>query len=1097
MLRFHDLMDSGTAFQYIAHMRDQIKNVMLPAAHFYVTPFNSKLSATSPSLSDWSAEASASAYATRRTSRPPGEEELEGDYSGYAGLTLPSPELRQRNSSAEGNLVDDETALLPQHREEGLEEDDDGLDQTLTQRRRTDGYTPLDNYDPLNPDWVQPEEPANAEDVTDLLESWRPDTLVSILLSRGSLSLTKNQYDLIRTTFGIEHLATYDRLLENIRPFMEKYALPRTVEHEIPPSWRTEYQIKDSNDDTLLIVPPSEWACHDMRDPSMFESIFGTFAPPAGESIESSGMVTHRARFTRPTLFIYSSFLGRTTRSYPDDHISILRRGSSSRCKFIIKDIWVVGRTDDLAYYNTNGAGDNALLGFKKSKYTVHNVPAGFPVAGDVCVQLLPGEAQVSSTNTYILTFRQWRTAGRWNHTTFSTFLPTNAPPGQPQLQFWRMENVKDIAQVKRVNPAHNEPSNLNPNRGVLQDNSPYFVYRYLLYADGFTPQQTKSTKGEVCGIYMLPVGIPSAKKNFTRNVHCISATPRGVSSNTVLHAIVPDIVRGCTEGFKTRTPYGAQVTVFLDCMGFVGDYPAVVQVIDTLKPKSNVPCTHCTFHVNINPDRNEGSKHAATSKVHSQMTSVVRTRSRTTEIRRHALTADDFKAMGLIDDARFGDVRCPLIYLDRKLNWSERWIKKSLQGTPVVPGKFCAYQSTAVGPDHCFFGLMKNTIVACTERFSALIKIEVDARLRCELAANGLPTQGKVFNHKGGKEFNLHSNTISSTYAIFLVGLPVFEVMFKRYFDETQETNPLLRMYYLLHRLVAETYYWPQQRVDPPSVYNRILGIDKSSYHETLRDFATAYVSSVDAVITRGLDRIVNPHVDKPNVHRHVRHVQELVFEHAHQPLKKIYGNHNARNRHYSMLREILHDDFLVRVFDSYMKYSSTEGQEKVRYSRHLCDLLFGRSINELQHSTQELQIRAKIASIFGDGPAVRALKRKARDKQDNSNFPTWKVRVMLPLRTSANFTEARLDYFLTLAKRVDASASNIPRFYRYATRGKAATQRLQGNVACQVLLTPGERAASVLRPSGEGDYLYYFTVHSIFAIDSQPYAVTPKSWN
>jgi len=168
-----------------------------------------------------------------------------------------------------------------------------------SQSRRTDGFVPVPEYNPLD------------------------------------------EYGFVRDVFGSSgdpslSLATYDRLKQFIRPFMERYALPRPVEHPVPAAFRSRIRLNGSKDDTLLVVPPSEWAIHDVRDPAMYDDLFGDSSPTGGESIESSHIVTQRENITSPTRFIYTLLNGETVRSYSRDTISLLFDDSDIRHHFTV-----------------------------------------------------------------------------------------------------------------------------------------------------------------------------------------------------------------------------------------------------------------------------------------------------------------------------------------------------------------------------------------------------------------------------------------------------------------------------------------------------------------------------------------------------------------------------------------------------------------------------------------------------------------------------------------------------------------------------------------------------------------------------------------
>ena len=65
---------------------------------------------------------------------------------------------------------------------------------------------------------------------------------------------------------------------------------------------------------------------------------------------------------------------------------------------------------------------------------------------------------------------------------------------------------------------------------------------------------------------------------------------------NKVLKAIEEDLVRGATTGIPALDPYGRPVQIFIDTVGYFGDYPAVTDTTDVRGHIATAFCTFCTF---------------------------------------------------------------------------------------------------------------------------------------------------------------------------------------------------------------------------------------------------------------------------------------------------------------------------------------------------------------------------------------------------------------------------------------------------------------------------------------------------------------------
>ena len=182
--------------------------------------------------------------------------------------------------------------------------------------------------------------------------------------------------------------------------------------------------------------------------------------------------------------------------------------------------------------------------------------------------------------------------------------------PGEPtkQLVFAPRESVVDgelnlahctVFTVQRVTysstsaPLDVQKQNV-PCSGFLHDGRRFVVYKFLLYCDDFQPYTRKS--GSFGGCYMLPMGITPSQRSGYGAVRYIGLTPPQVSSNEILQYIIQDIVKCSTTGVRGLDPWGNPVTIFIDVLGYIGDYPAVTHSLDLLGHNSRAPCHLCYF---------------------------------------------------------------------------------------------------------------------------------------------------------------------------------------------------------------------------------------------------------------------------------------------------------------------------------------------------------------------------------------------------------------------------------------------------------------------------------------------------------------------
>ncbi len=129
---------------------------------------------------------------------------------------------------------------------------------------------------------------------------------------------------------------------------------------------------------------------------------------------------------------------------------------------------------------------------------------------------------------------------------------------------------------------------------GTLSSSESYFIYRFLIYWDEFEIQRGKSASGE--GVYLLCLNLPVAARSSPSAIRVISVTPPGVSVASVFEKLIDDIVQGMTTGFVDYDAEGKRRRIFLDLVGFIGDTPALNQILDTLGHTGSACCHLCRF---------------------------------------------------------------------------------------------------------------------------------------------------------------------------------------------------------------------------------------------------------------------------------------------------------------------------------------------------------------------------------------------------------------------------------------------------------------------------------------------------------------------
>lgn len=474
-------------------------------------------------------------------------------------------------------------------------------------------------------------------------------------------------------------------------------------------------------------------------------------------------------------------------------------------------------------------------------------------------------------------------------------------------------------------------PRQLACNRGVLSNGKRYLVYRIVLYTDGFGQLKSLSDQREVGGVYILPIGLPTESKRSWSGARVISLTPDGHSMNKVLTAIEGDLVLGATTGIPGLDPYGRPVQIFLDTVGYFGDYPAVTATTDVRGHNATAFCTFCTFREVHNAPG--GSKMYSTD-IHSRRLGVMRWDSRRDVVRSKIPTGTLERRLGFSTLTEDKANELPLVSLAKKLRRSGR--ARTQAGRPVVPYGFDSVQSTAAAPDHLLSGLIDDVLWLCFTKLQTEEEQNRTEALICSNAKrNGLDTQGRFMKWKNGKPDGLRSVTMSTNMCILLAAAPTFRQHYQR------TGNSVFLLPQKLQNVIACMY-------DSPSVETE--GEDaRDAYSEYSLLCATGRrVMSAKAFIQscsreHKKDPAGCKRLNKPNVHRllelcchtivnygHGLNCSEMVLESMHRRFKNWLETNPHADSHISAVEKALSADWMGRVSILYRTMTHGTEQEK-----------------------------------------------------------------------------------------------------------------------------------------------------------------------
>lgn len=458
---------------------------------------------------------------------------------------------------------------------------------------------------------------------------------------------------------------------------------------------------------------------------------------------------------------------------------------------------------------------------------------------------------------------------------------------------------------------------------GRLKSGQKYYIYRIVLYTDDFNPSSLLYPRGSNGGCYMQAVGLPRSCRLALSCIRPLALTPTGVKSNMVLDALLPDLVHGATSGFEVMDGYGQLARVFIDVVGFLGDYHGTSDVLDVMKQSARAPCPCCTFRKRSTPAE---SNYAYSATLNCRHSSFTRGLFRMKALRSSGLSEVERKWLGmssgtLADCEEQG--KWPMVKLAIMLSQHREDHKTP---GPLLTNENCLidltyfdpYSRNIVAPDHCICGLIGcvlTAVFAQTENKSnrSIINLALCAALR----QVGVTGQATLYNFQTEK---VNSASMSTLYGIGLV-LPAVLCALKM-----QDEVPIFGVLVALQKLIALLFWWPSMDTDHPLHFAEVHGKDTTKYYTALQHLATKFIVEVSAFCCAHPDK--KQLIDRPNVHRllelvvhtvplygHASLVGEMLFESMHQPLKRSLSKDTSPHAHNSAIIHAVCHDWLHRI--------------------------------------------------------------------------------------------------------------------------------------------------------------------------------------
>jgi hypothetical protein len=236
-----------------------------------------------------------------------------------------------------------------------------------------------------------------------------------------------------------------------------------------------------------------------------------------------------------------------------------------------------------------------------------------------------------------------------------------------------------------------------------------------------------------------------------------------------------PRNIVNCTmTGVQEMNAKGEKVTVFLDIVGYIGDFPAVMHALDALGHNSRA---HCHLFAFLRHDRTgtEGfNYYGYSTSVHSRASSFCREDKRIKSVRRGFMTSSLVQTLSL--KSTVDESRCLRHTLSDALSNVRSQVPLTDCGVPVVPSVFDPYRYCMVATDHLLFGLVQDVTNATIALCSPRVRVTAEGLMRDALCLQNLGRKKQLFSRT---YLSLHSMSMFVLFAVLLVAPSSFHTAF------------------------------------------------------------------------------------------------------------------------------------------------------------------------------------------------------------------------------------------------------------------------------------------------------------------------------
>lgn len=778
-------------------------------------------------------------------------------------------------------------------------------------------------------------------------KTWTPQNLGTLLFLMGAKRLSDDQYrDVIRKlnsffprTNVVEKsqksngtfpsLSTYRRVL---KPLAEETLFASSTKETFSQdgqkagSQSTAYQKKGTSDTDVLVVLPSEWARMDFKTSYMKELLWGSQSRNRSESemfeyIESCPIAQHRSSLL--TQFRLQTKEGREISIRKGTEIE-LHIPQSAKLENTIKIFELKGCISPVH----DRSQDTCL------KLPVHNISlqqkeAVKNYSEDNCANSRNGDIEILFETLVGKVYAILR----------GITLP-GAQEFRQRIFFQHPdESLSFHLNITSIFTSGNELERYRPVQscGKLKDGTRYYVYRFILYNDGFSPLTKPSS---LDGCYILLAGVPPSQRTPASCIRRLWLAPPGVSSRKVINLVVDDVLQASTHGIKVQDG-DETATIFLDVMSYIGDYPAVTEMLDVIGHTGLVPCHLCLFH------RGDASttdtRYGYDTTINSGNICFRRGCERVMSMRRSAIKSDQLKYIGVRKVSGNESFESPFHRLSVKLLMNYEKIPRTHEGLPVISPFFDPYRSCLIAADHMFHGLCVNVMNATLCAMTPCERRDAESLLCSYISRFKMGNISGILNSDSK---SLRTMTMSETNIVLLLFPECVLASMSRCRLSVREQKRQYRqeiviILFQFSSLYHSTLFRPRSshnERDTVSFYTKRNGEERL---QELRINGRQYVSHVNVFCKKF--PMFKEFLDKPNLHRLVEFYQhtlplygntsfilELILERAHQDLKYFVKRSNQKMSHIQAMENVLATDWFSRMESELRRLGETKESMK-----------------------------------------------------------------------------------------------------------------------------------------------------------------------